>query len=372
MPAEIIRAKYDELDQIAARFAKQAQSNADMIKQVQRAMNQLQQNGWVGKGSEAFFNEMQSKVLPACQRLVGALQQSQTTTKKIVEVVKQAEEEAANLFKGGGSADNITKNTISRTDKAGSESFNWWGPTGSAINLASELLKFAKDQPYEEYKSIGRMINKAIGNKKAGWVGNMDELGHQIKGTKGKGLGHALDGLSILAGIGDDIGKGYSLDKSVITELAEFGTGKLVEKGAEKLVIFGLTKVGGKALYAVPYVGQAMMVYDGAIIVGNLAAGGLELAGYHEQAKWLQNKVDKVDISYYIGEGMDKLYDYAAPAVKDFAGDVIDKGTDLAKDAFHEGTKLVGGTVDKGTDLAKDAFHEGAKLVDNFNPFKRW
>jgi len=373
MSADIIQAKYDELENIARCFTAQAESQTALTRRLEQNVQALRQGGWVGQGANAFFAEMDGKIFPTMQRLVSALEQAQTVTLQVKEVIQQAEEEAAEPFKGGGNTlDITTKNGASISGEVGAsiknnnKSFNWWNFTGSAVDATSKILEKAQKIPYEDYQSIGRLINNVIGNKKGGWVDKMDELGHQIRGTEGKRLGSALDGLSILAGIGGDLSDGYGLDKAIITSVAEYGAGKLLEFGTEKLVTMGLTKLGGKALYAVPYVGEVMMVYDGAIIVGNLAAGGLELAGFHDQAKWLQNTVDKVDINQYIGKGLDKAYDYVAPGVKDFAGNALDKGKDLAEDAYHESTKLAGNALDKGTDLAK----EGAKWVNKYNPFK--
>jgi hypothetical protein len=43
---------------------------AQMVQQVQNAMHRLQSD-WIGRGSEAFFHEMEGELLPALNRLVG-------------------------------------------------------------------------------------------------------------------------------------------------------------------------------------------------------------------------------------------------------------------------------------------------------------
>lgn len=93
-----IRADYDRLDQVASQFASQSQAVEQMLQNVRGSMDPLEGGGWVGRGSEAFFSEMQSEVLPANERLKEALDEASRVTKQIVQTVKQAEEEASNPF----------------------------------------------------------------------------------------------------------------------------------------------------------------------------------------------------------------------------------------------------------------------------------
>lgn len=50
-------------------------------------------------GADAFFNEMESLIFPATDRLHQAFDEASQTTKKISQSVRQAETEASNLFK---------------------------------------------------------------------------------------------------------------------------------------------------------------------------------------------------------------------------------------------------------------------------------
>jgi WXG100 family type VII secretion target len=103
MGADVIQANYDELEIIATRFGQCAESNAQMISRVRQGMERLKQGDWIGKGSEAFFKEMDGEVLPAIDRLTQALQQSQSVINQIIFIVQQAEEEAAEPFRNGDS-----------------------------------------------------------------------------------------------------------------------------------------------------------------------------------------------------------------------------------------------------------------------------
>ncbi len=102
MSNDIIQARYDTLASVASRFGGQAQSNQELLARLRQVMRQLEGDGWQGRGSTAFFAEMDGEVLPAMQRLAAALAQARTVTLDIARVIRQAEEEAARPFRGGG------------------------------------------------------------------------------------------------------------------------------------------------------------------------------------------------------------------------------------------------------------------------------
>ncbi len=98
MAAEEIRADYDQLAKVASRFSNQSQQIQQMTQNVQRSMESLR-SGWEGRGSQAFFNEMQGNVLPGVRRLDQALQQAARVTQQVSQTVRQAEEEASAPFR---------------------------------------------------------------------------------------------------------------------------------------------------------------------------------------------------------------------------------------------------------------------------------
>lgn len=102
MGADVIQAQYDQLEQIAVRFGRQAEATAQTTQRVQQSMRALQTGGWEGRGAAAFFGEMDRSVLPSIRRLAAALQQSQTVTRRISQVMRTAEEEASWPFRGEG------------------------------------------------------------------------------------------------------------------------------------------------------------------------------------------------------------------------------------------------------------------------------
>ncbi|HMQ51345.1 MAG TPA: WXG100 family type VII secretion target [Anaerolineae bacterium] len=96
---ERIEVRYDAMEQFAAKFQAQAQSVAAVLQRVGGTMQELQNGGWAGRGSDAFFAEMNGEVLPAVQRLQAAMEDAQQNTRRMAEIVQQAEDEAAGLFR---------------------------------------------------------------------------------------------------------------------------------------------------------------------------------------------------------------------------------------------------------------------------------
>jgi WXG100 family type VII secretion target len=103
MPASKVRADYASLSQIAAEFGNAASSMRQMLSQLKRQKDILQGKGWVGQGADAFYQEMDSSVLPTLSRLIRALETAQRSTTQINEVMQRAEDEAAAFFRAAAS-----------------------------------------------------------------------------------------------------------------------------------------------------------------------------------------------------------------------------------------------------------------------------
>ena len=100
MSTDLIQAKYEELDSIASRFQQRAELIEELHRRIQRSVQVLEQGDWEGKGSAAFFAEMNADMYPAIQRLSAALAEAHSVTRVISKVIENAEEEAANVFHG--------------------------------------------------------------------------------------------------------------------------------------------------------------------------------------------------------------------------------------------------------------------------------
>ena len=66
---DVIRVDYEALQQVADKFGYEAEAIQALLTAVRGSMNPLEGGGWIGKGSDAFFGEMNSDILPAVQRL---------------------------------------------------------------------------------------------------------------------------------------------------------------------------------------------------------------------------------------------------------------------------------------------------------------
>lgn len=159
MTADIIQAQYEQLETIAARFGHEAERNTALAQQVAQAVQALQNGGWAGQGSAAFFAEMEATTNPALHRLIMALEEARHVTLTVKEVIRTAEEEAAQVFNKDG--EYIANKNL--TDNIGSSAA---GPNSSGpftIGLSKTpnikhdngfLEKFAKREP-----TVGDRLN---------------------------------------------------------------------------------------------------------------------------------------------------------------------------------------------------------------------
>lgn len=98
MGAPKIQADYDSLSQIAANFSKEADQTKQLLQTVRSCVEQLQNGGWIGKGAQNFFKEMNDLVNPAMQRMMSALSEAASATKRVADTLRKAEEESGALF----------------------------------------------------------------------------------------------------------------------------------------------------------------------------------------------------------------------------------------------------------------------------------
>ena len=89
--------KYDEMENIAKIFQAQADIAQQVFDSIRNTMEDLKPD-WIGKGSDAFFNEMESEVNPALQRLIQALEEGSNVVMQINQTIETAEQEAQSQF----------------------------------------------------------------------------------------------------------------------------------------------------------------------------------------------------------------------------------------------------------------------------------
>ncbi|MCB0079070.1 MAG: WXG100 family type VII secretion target [Anaerolineales bacterium] len=98
MTATLIQANYERLESIAATFGDHAARSDGLHRHLQRQADALVDGAWQGEAAQRFHAEMSNELLPALQRLATALDEAQSITLKIRDIIRAAEEEAAALF----------------------------------------------------------------------------------------------------------------------------------------------------------------------------------------------------------------------------------------------------------------------------------
>jgi WXG100 family type VII secretion target len=96
-----IRMQYTDMGQAAQALSQEGQNIQTLYSQLKGQTESLHNNGWKGRGADAFFKEMEGTILPAVQKLNNALDHSADTINKIHQIFQNAETEAAQLFKVG-------------------------------------------------------------------------------------------------------------------------------------------------------------------------------------------------------------------------------------------------------------------------------
>ena len=96
--AEQVQVNYEVLEQIEKRFAQLASEVQDVGRKISRQQNALRQGGWIGRGSDAFFAEMDDLVLPAIGRLGEALKEGGQVLGRVADLFNEAEESAQGGF----------------------------------------------------------------------------------------------------------------------------------------------------------------------------------------------------------------------------------------------------------------------------------
>lgn len=94
-----IRGVYSDLEQAANRFANAQSDVLNTLQRVRSSMEPLEGGSWIGRGSDAFFREMNGEVLPAVQRLQQSLGEASRITAAIVQTLRQADEQASSPFR---------------------------------------------------------------------------------------------------------------------------------------------------------------------------------------------------------------------------------------------------------------------------------
>lgn len=223
MGADIIQAKYEELESIASCFGQWAEANADMNSRLERAMQTLQQGDWEGKGAAAFFAEMNGEVFPAMRRLIEALEKAQSVTLEVRNIIQDAEEEAARVFQGNGY---VAEEGASNKDGGGE---SWWGKFGEWIHGGLDV---------------------------AGFIPGFGEIADGVNAliylAEGRHLEATISAVAMIPVFGD-LGKagkwGVKAGKEIVEEVAEEGMERVAKESVEEITEEGAEHTIKKSAY---------------------------------------------------------------------------------------------------------------------------
>ena len=376
MGAGIIQARYDILANAANRFGSQALANKELVERVRQAMRPLEGGGWQGRGSTAFFNEMNGEVLPAMQRLAAALDQARSTTHEISRVVQQAEEEAARPFRSDGAAA-LAVGAASAAGDMGGDAASPVGETGAAPRPMDTGRIFSNSY-----------MNGMVGSQIQG--ADSAQLNHAMEELAGnptpRQVDQALDQIAQARGLSqEDVRAQYQRYQELHAEAERIRTAKGLDPaypvnqfvhdrftGSTTQLRYG--KVVGDALGLDPVFGAMLNPTGGLVGSGNSAVDlGNSALGYHgvmhDAAGYLYNY-------HNMGPGYDYLglerRDTSSPLTGQQAG--IQYWTDKLNSGFVEwalsntGGTLLGVVEDVKTGVVRavDVVSDGTRQVVNW------
>ena len=97
--AEKSEVNYEQMANICKKFKSEADGNQSTFNQTRSRVEGLHGNGWVGRGSDQFFQEMEQLVLPAMNRLVEALHLAGAAADNMIKIYRNAEDQGQSVFK---------------------------------------------------------------------------------------------------------------------------------------------------------------------------------------------------------------------------------------------------------------------------------
>jgi WXG100 family type VII secretion target len=96
--AHITQVNYEESGLISKGLHSEGDDIVQLSSQTRQRVHALHSE-WVGDAADAFFEEMESELLPALQRVSGALFLGEEILNKVMKIIHEADEETAQFFK---------------------------------------------------------------------------------------------------------------------------------------------------------------------------------------------------------------------------------------------------------------------------------
>lgn len=247
MTADIIQVDYEELAVAARRFRQQQAEIQALQQTVAACLRPLQSGGWQGRGSKAFFAEMDEEVLPGIGRLAAGLEEASTTLQAVSDLFANAEEEAAAQLDMG--TDAPIAPTGGGSGNAGN--FDLASLFFQSGRLILDLVMFEKLTPL--LKDIGQLSDPRI-----------------IRLLDSKLFEKGLVGVDALFGLLDDLNQGTYGDDipkatgvNSLDALIQFGIGKAHPYAAAALIVNSVVQLGGEIQIGVQRTLVDLLAVDG-------------------------------------------------------------------------------------------------------------
>lgn len=215
-----VQLKYDELHTIVRQMRDEGEMISSLHQKTREKVHDLYLE-WIGEGADKFFDEMETKLLPALSRLAQALFASQTALNQIIKVIKNADYETTRYFKGDFTQQGFTgsagltsdfsdlQNNLKPHLNIGLGNINQVvGPSvgigGIAAGQANEFVQ-QENQP----GSSSGTGSSTPGEEISGGIGGGGSSGATVLGGDSGGSGGGgLPGIGGSAGIGSSLGGG--------------------------------------------------------------------------------------------------------------------------------------------------------------------
>ena len=106
MAKNFFQLNYDQLVSISKKFKDEGEDIAKLHSATRQRVRDLHSE-WVGEAAEKFFEEMETELLPAVQRLAQALFLTQDVTNDIMKIILEADEDTVGFFRNQLSGDDF-------------------------------------------------------------------------------------------------------------------------------------------------------------------------------------------------------------------------------------------------------------------------
>lgn len=151
MSTRKIRADFENLNEIAKSWQIQSNLVQASYKNLRKQMTVLQNGDWVGLSAQNFFEEMNTVIFPAFERLENAFLEARLTTLAISDTFQQAELDVAEIFKlneGGSKGKGLSKSDNSSNHPWDADGFGWWAEAFSKQHNG----RLPSEQDYAEFR----------------------------------------------------------------------------------------------------------------------------------------------------------------------------------------------------------------------------